>query len=451
MIASVLSVAAFDFFFVRPYYTFAVEDTQYLLTFIVMLITGLVISTLTARVRFQVESARSRERRTAALYAMSCDLVHVASLADLVGMAARHISGVFDADVWLLLPKIRLSRSESIRLQQHGSTHNALGDREQEVARWVFEYGERAGFGTDTLPSSQVLFVPMPAQQQRIGVLGVRTRSRAVLTPDQVRLLETFAGQIALAIVRIKSSEEAQNARLQAESERLRSSLLSAVSHDLRTPLAAIAGASSTLVESNGSLDAKTRRELAVSIYDEVDHLNRLVANLLDMTRLEAGALQIRKEWYSVDDLLGGVLQRLARLLGGREVVVRMQQNMPLVQLDELLIHQVLTNLIENAVRYAPAGSAIEITATLCEGQLSVAVADSGPGLPPDRLDRVFDKFYRAAAAGTRTGAGLGLTICRGVVELHGGRIWAENREGGGAVFRFSLPQPASPPAVPTE
>jgi two-component system sensor histidine kinase KdpD len=448
MIAAILGVAAFDFFFVRPYWTFAVEDTQYVLTFAVMLVTGVVISTLTARVQFQVESARSRERRTAALYAMSRELVHVTSLEGLVESAARHISTVFDAEVYLLLPERPLAGSRSGPLQNCTATVKPLGEREREVADWVFEYGERAGFGTDTLPSSKVLFVPMPVQEHRVGVLGVRTRTRAVLAPDQVRLLETFAGQVALAVVRIQSSDEAQQARLQVESERLRSSLLSAVSHDLRTPLAAIAGASSTLVESNGSLDAGTRRELAVSIYDEAERLNRLVANLLDMTRLEAHALEVRKDWCSVDELVGAVLHRLARLLGGRPVLTHIQPDLPLVQLDELLMHQVLTNLIENAARYAPPDSPIEITAALTDGQLIMEVADRGPGLPPDSLDRVFDKFYRTATAGTRTGVGLGLTICRGIIELHGGQVRAENRAGGGAVFRFTLPLTGVPPEL---
>ena len=236
---------------------------------------------------------------------------------------------------------------------------------------------------------------------------------------------------------------------MQIEAERLRNSLLSAVSHDLRTPLAAIAGASSTLVESDATLDHAARHELAESIYEESERLSRLVANLLDMTRLEGGAMSIRKEWQSIEETVGVVLNRLARQLREHRVETRLDPELPLVPLDELLIQQVLMNLLENALQFAPVGSPIELTAYAGEKEVTISVADRGPGFSPGDEKRVFEKFYRGKVPhGSRSGAGLGLAICRGVVELHGGRIWAENRVGGGAVIRFALPLAGKPPEV---
>ncbi|MBI3467204.1 MAG: sensor histidine kinase KdpD [Planctomycetes bacterium] len=503
MLASVLSVAAFDFFFVPPYLTFRVADTQYLFMFAVMLVTGLVISTLTARVQFQAESARRREQRTATLYAMARDLVHAASLPALGEVVGKHLRGWQDCDVFLLLrssassvPVARPSRSHSFNAKPQAparplsavafssalnenarrkaldraitdvedrpegdvpletllATGEPLEEHERSVAVWVLEHGEVAGFGTSTLPSSRTLFVPLTTSQGRVGVLGVRPRApKRLFTPDELRLLETFAGQIALAIERVRSSEDSQRHRVQLETERLRNSLLSAVSHDLRTPLAAIAGASSTLAESGPSLSEDTREELAASIYAETERLNRLVANLLDMTRLEAGALQLQREWQSLDDLIGGVVNRLSRLLRSREIVTHLPDDLPLVFVDELLMHQVLTNLLENAHRYAPAGLPIEISASVADGQLAIEIADRGTGFAPGEERLIFEKFYRSTHVGPRTGAGLGLAICRGILELHGGWILAENRIGGGAVFHISLPQPAEQPSVPKE
>ncbi len=234
------------------------------------------------------------------------------------------------------------------------------------------------------------------------------------------------------------------------ETERLRSSLLSAVSHDLRTPLSVVTGAASTLLESDESLEGPVRRELLGSILAEAERLNRLVANLLDMTRLEAGALKLHKEWQPLEEVIGAAIARLRRQLEGRPIAARLPADLPLAPMDELLMQQVLVNLLENAAKYTPAGSPIEITARAEDDRLVVEVADRGPGLPPADLERVFDKFFRGSGVSGRPGAGLGLTICRGIVELHGGKIAAENRSGGGAVFRFTLPLGSPPATVPT-
>jgi two-component system, OmpR family, sensor histidine kinase KdpD len=263
--------------------------------------------------------------------------------------------------------------------------------------------------------------------------------------------LEAFAGLIALALERANLEAEADQIRLDIESERMRNSLLSAVSHDLRTPLSAIIGAGSTLLENESSLKTDSRRELVASILDESERLNRLVANLLDMTRLQAGALIVRKQWQPVEEVIGAALGRLSRHLTTHPVTTDIAADLPFVPLDDLLIQQVLVNLLENAVRYTPPGTPIEISAHKEANAVVIEVADRGPGLPPESLDRLFEKFYQAVALKNRTGAGLGLAICRGIVQLHGGTIEASNRPDGGAVFRFTLPIVGEPPEMPKQ
>jgi len=453
MLASLLGVAAFDFFFVPPEWTFAVSDTQYLITFAVMLVTGLVISTLTAHVRFQAASARTREQRTAALYAMSRELVEAHTTQELVAAAVHNIADVFASEVFIMFPDTERRGPVTLTPVPTPNSLAKLTDHDLGVAQWVFDNGERAGRGTDTLPSASSLFVPLRSRGAMVGVLGVRPRSaerKNLLSTDQVRLLETFAGQVALAAERIRSAHDAQEAKLQVEAERLRSSLLSAVSHDLRTPLAAIAGASSTLVDDAG-LDTATRHELAESIFEESERLNRLVVNLLDMTRLDAGALQVRKEWQVVEEVVGVVLNRLARRLQHYRLTTQLAPDLPLVPFDPLLIQQVLTNLLENAMKSTPERGEISLTVSLAGSDVQFDVADRGLGLVPGEEEHIFEKFYRSVRSANSSGVGLGLTICRGIVELHGGKIWARNRPDGGTCLSFTLPRGEMPPLVRVE
>jgi two-component system sensor histidine kinase KdpD len=271
-----------------------------------------------------------------------------------------------------------------------------------------------------------------------------------LLDPEQLHLLESLVNQVALAIERTRLSEEAQKAHVRAETERMRNAILSSVSHDLRTPLAAITGAASSLLEERGQIDPKVRLELSRSIYREADRLDRLLKNLLDMMRIEAGAVQLTKEWHSVDEVVGAALTRLEGRLGDHAINTAFPADLPLVLVDGVLLEQVVINLVENAVKYAPAGSGIDLSASASDHEVVVAVADQGPGIPVGEEARIFDKFYRGRSA-REGGVGLGLTICRGVVEAHGGRIWAENRSGGGALFRFSIPLPDQQPPVETE
>jgi two-component system sensor histidine kinase KdpD len=447
LLASLLSVAAFDFFFVPPYFTFAVSDTQYIVTFAVMLVVAFVISGLAVRIRAQAESARERERRMAALYAMSRELASTRGVQALRQVAARHIAEVFRARVAVLLPQAdgRLAPDEG------DAAHFPMDTSEMAVGQWVHEHGQVAGQGTDTLPGSSGLYLPLIGSRGTVGVLGLRPQDpRPLQEPEQLHQLEAFASQTALAIERARLAEEAEEAQVRAETERLRNSLLSSVSHDLRTPLASITGAASTLLENEARLDAGTRRDLLEALHEEADRLNRLVQNLLEMTRLESGTLQLHTEWHSVEEVVGAALGRFGKALAGRPVSARVPPDLPLVPMDDVLIEQVLINLVDNALKYTPAGSPIEITAEDGVGEVLIAVADRGPGLPPGEERRIFEKFHRAGAAPTVRGAGLGLAICRGIVRAHGGRIWAENRPDGGAAFRFTLPVKEAP-AIMTE
>jgi two-component system sensor histidine kinase KdpD len=447
--AAFLAIALFDFFFVPPRFTFAVSDIRYVLTFAVMLGIALLISGLTLRIREQAETARVLERRTAALYVMSRELAATRGPAELITVAARHLQDTFGVQAQILLP------DGAGRLQIPIGTPPAypIDDKEQSVAQWVFERGRIAGVGTDTLPAAQAYYVPLAASTGAIGVLGVRPADpKRLQDPTVQQLLETFAGQAALALERALLAERTQREQLEIEAERLRTALLSSLSHDLRTPLGAINGAASSLLEEPGALPAATRRDLLQTILEESQRMNRLIGNLLDMVRVESGALQVQKEWQPLEETVGVALLRLQERLREHPVTVKLPADLPLVPLDEVLIEQVFVNLLENAAKYTSVGTPIEISATAADGLVLVDVADRGPGLPPGEENRIFDKFHRAAKDTASGGIGLGLTICRGIVTAHGGRIWAENRPGGGAVFHFTLPLSGPPPlTVPSE
>ena len=447
--AALVSIATFDFFFVPPFYTLAVSDVRYLLTFAVMLVIALLISGLTLRIRAQAESARDRERRTATLYAMSRELAGARGRGELVRVVERHVAESFAAQAQILLP------GDGSRIEIPVGTAPAypIDEKERSVAQWAFDHGRVAGVGSDTLPGALARYVPLVGSAGMVGVVGVRAADpRRLQDPVLQRLLETFAAQAAVALERALVAEQAQHEQVEAEAERLRTALLSSLSHDMRTPLGAITGAASSLLEDGGGLPEAARRDLVRTILEESTRMNRLIGNLLDMIRLESGALQVQKEWQPLEEVVGVALIRLEERLKEHPVTVRLPPDLPLLLMDGLLVEQVFVNLLENAVKYTPPGAPVEIAAAAGEGAVVVDVADRGPGFPPGEEARVFDKFYRVAGATTVAGVGLGLTICRGIVTAHGGRIWAENRPGGGAAFHFTLPLAAEPPAsVPAE
>jgi two-component system sensor histidine kinase KdpD len=311
----------------------------------------------------------------------------------------------------------------------------------------VFERSRTAGVGTDTLPAAQAFYQPLVASGGTIGVVGLRPADpQRFEDPTLQQLVETFAGQAALALERGLLAEQTQREQLEIEAERLRTALLSSLSHDLRTPLGAITGAASSLLETPSGLSDATRRDLLKAILEEAERMNRLIVNLLDMIRVESGALEVQKEWQPLEEVVGVALIRLDVRLRDHPVQVHLPPDLPLVPLDAVLIEQVFVNLLENAVKYTPPGTPIDVSATADGGFVRMEVADRGPGLPPGEEARVFDKFHRAPGIVAQSGVGLGLTICRGIITAHGGRIWAENRAGGGAAFRFTLPLSGAPP-----
>jgi two-component system sensor histidine kinase KdpD len=443
VVAAVLSVLAFDFVFVPPHWTFAVTDTQYLFTFLVMLGVGLLISMLTARIRDQATASRQREQHTSALYRMTEQLASTTGIANLTATAVQHIGDVFQGHVVLMLPhgdrRLVVAATNDPRLGRETS--------ELAVAQWVFENRQMAGRGTDTLPASQSLYLPLVATRGAVGVLGLQNaQTHQLLAPRQRQLLDAFVNQIAIAVERDHLAQEARRAQVQAEAESLRNSLLSSVSHDLRTPLAVITGASSGLLES-GHLTDPGQRDLVKTIHDESNRLTHLVGNLLDITRLESGTVRINRQWHPLEEIVGSALHRLEPVLAGRPISTALPADLPLVPVDGVLIEQVLFNLLENAAKYTPSGTPIDIRAEGDPHKVTVTVADHGPGLAAGEESNVFAKFVRGANAGHQRGVGLGLAICKAIIEAHGGRIWAEKHPANaGAVFRFTLPINGTPP-----
>ncbi|HUJ16515.1 MAG TPA: sensor histidine kinase KdpD [Nitrospirota bacterium] len=446
LFATVLSIAAFDFFFIPPYYSFAVSDVRYFITFLVMFIVSFVISRLTIRVRQQAESARLRERRTAALYSFSRELVRERGTEHLSDIAMKHIGEVFDSQVAILIP------DDQNRLVPTVGGPSAFSPDQQElsVAHWVYEHRQPAGLSTDTLPGAKALYLPLIASGGPVGVVGILPRTPGdTFEPEQFHYIEAFANQTAIAIERSFLGQAAQRALLKAETESLRNTLLSSISHDLRTPLSVITGAATTLLQKDVVLDMSSRTDLVETIREEAERLNRSIKNVLDMTRLESGAIRLNKEWQPLEEIVGVVLERLDDRLQDHPVTVKLQGNLPLIPFDGLLIEQVLVNLFDNAIKYTPKGTPLELSATESFYTVTVSLADRGPGIPPGEEEHIFDKFVRGRASGT--GVGLGLAICRTIINAHGGRIWAENREGGGAVFRFTLSAAGLPPAPKQE
>ena len=442
ILAAILGVAAFNFWFVPPRFTFEVADARYLVTFAVMFVVAIVTGTLTARLREQLASARVRERRTAALYRLSHELVARSLPGEVLAAAVSRIAEVLDARVAVLAP----THADLVVLAGDASLVSTR--TEQEAARRAFDTGE--GAGLEHVGGPGVLHLPLAAGVERHGVVSVAPTIGA-WNPERFMLLRVLVSQTALALERCRLAEEAHVARAQAETERSRSALLSSVSHDLRTPLAAITGAATSLRDGSDRIDETTRRELADMIADEAQRLNRLIGNILDMTRLESGMLRVRREWHSVEELVGAALARLEATLGARPVQVSLPRDLPLVSLDDVLFEQVLSNLIENAHKYSPERLAIDVTAAVDGTHLRLEVADRGPGLPAGEESRVFEKFYRGPNTSGLPGAGLGLAICRGIVETHGGTLSAAPRAGGGTVFTIALPLEGEPPTVERE
>jgi two-component system sensor histidine kinase KdpD len=449
VLAALLSVCLFDFLFVPPQYSFAVSDTQYLITFVVMLATGLIISNLAALGRRQASVARARERRAAELFALSRELAQSRDTTELGAILCRHVLTGIDGAAAVLLPDGEGKVQDPGHFCVRGASEarypvpgNDLG-----IAQWAYDHRQKAGHGTDTLASADAIFLPLNALSRCIGVLALRPKdARQLDVPEQMHLVESLVNQTAIAMERVQLAQTAQAADMQIESEKLRNVLLSSISHDFRTPLASIIGAASTLSAGAGAtLDSAQRHDLTQTVLDEAQRLHRLVDNLLDLTRLTQGPVELKRQWIALEEIVGSVLRRLRIAIGKRPIDVDLPADLPLLHVDEVLIEQLLFNLIENALKHAP-GSAIRIGAEVFRDAVIVSVRDHGPGLPPGEEARVFEKFHRAQTEGAQSGFGLGLTICRVIAEAHGGSIDARNAADGGAEFRITLPRDGEPP-----
>ncbi len=442
-LAAVLSVSAFDFFFVPPRFSFAVSDVQYLLTFCIMLAVGLITGQLTAGLRSQARVALHREERAAALYELARDLSGAVQLDQVVKISDDSIERTFHASAALLLPdaanqlKLASARSEPLAVD--------IG-----IAQWSFDKGQPAGIGTDTLPGSEILYIPLRAPVQPRGILALKARHRRLLKiPEQRQLLDTFAALIAIALERVHYVGVAQAAVVRMESERLRNSLLAALSHDLRTPLTILVGLAESLALTKPPL-SPDQLETAEAIQDEARRMSTLVGNLLDMARIESGEVTLNLQWQPLEEVVGAALDSARSMLKQHQVEVRLPRDLPLVRFDALLIERVLVNLLENVSKYTPPGTHVVLSADVAGDDLKVSVSDNGPGLPVGREEAVFQKFTRGDRESSTPGVGLGLAICRAIVESHHGKIVGVNRPGGGVTFSFTLPL-GLPPAAAEE
>lgn len=433
-LAAVVGVAAFDFFFVPPRFTFAVSDVQYLWTFAALLAVGLITGQLTANLRYQARVSEHREGRAHALYEMARELSAALTTEQVVQIGVRFVEQSFLGKVAIVLADMEE------KLYVAGKQDERAPQADMAVAHWCYDHAEPAGYGTDTLSASAAQYVPLKAPVRIRGVLAIEPSvPRWLLIPEQRRQLQTFCSLIAIAIERVHFVEVARDAVVKMESERLRNSLLSALSHDLRTPLTALVGLSDSLTVSQPPL-SRTQADAAAAIREEATRLSRLVHNLLDMAQLQAGEVRLRREWQHIEEVIGSALRATKTVLGARRIVTTVPLDLPLVQYDAVLIERVLCNLLENAAKYTPPDATVRIEASVREGSLVVTVTDNGPGIPAGKEKEIFEKFMRGMTESAIPGVGLGLAICRGIVEAHKGKIWAERAVEGGARFVFTLP-----------
>jgi len=442
LLAAALSAFSWNYLFIEPRFTLQISRSQDIVLFLLYFAIAIIAGNLAARLRSQEQLARSRAERTTALYALAHEMAAAVDMDDVLRAANSQIAAVFDAETAILL-----ASGETLSPRPHPSGTLTLDDKEFSVALWAFENRKAAGRFTDTLPLATAQFLPLQAADRAVGILGIRTRAADPLSFEQELLLETFASQLALAVERERLNEAAQHNAMLRESERLFTTLLNSISHELRTPLATINGAAGGLLNPQTGGNGETRRQLARDIQDASSRLNRLVANLLDMSRLEAGRLQLKREWCDMGDIIGVAVKRLESYFAGRPLTIDLAPDLPLLQLDFVLMEQVIVNLLDNACSYTPAGAPIAIAAARRGGDVIVTLTDHGPGIAPADIDHIFDKFYRAPSAATG-GTGLGLSIARGLVEAHGGALTAENVRGAGARFTIRLPATDTPPPV---
>jgi two-component system sensor histidine kinase KdpD len=436
LLASVLSVAALDYFFIPPRFTFAVQDIRHIGTFAVMLGVGYVVASLTGRIRAQTRLAVERERHTGALYRLGAALAEGGDAAAIKARAEEHIRLTLGMPALVLLA------------DRNGQLAAApLEPDERGVAQWVLDNGVPAGRGTGALPGARGLFLPMMGSEGPVGVLVLFQEPGKARDPSGLDM--ALAAQLSLALERARLAEERAEARLRADHEQLRNTLLSSVSHDLRTPLGAITGATTSLLDPGPEAAPGDQRMLLLTIHQESCRLERLVNNLLELTKLESGQVQVQKEWVPMEEVVGSAVGRMEEQLGDRQLVLNLRDAW--VPLDPVLLEQVLLNLLDNALKFSPPGSPVEIDGWVLEHQAWLAVSDRGPGFAEGEEETVFEKLHRGSCSALAPGAGLGLAICRGIIQAHGGTIQAANRPKGGAQITLTLPIEGAPPELPLD
>jgi two-component system sensor histidine kinase KdpD len=446
--ATIVEVAAFDFFFVSPRFSFAVGDVQYLVTFSVMLAVGLITAHLTSNLRYQARVSSHRESRSRALYEFARELSSALQTEQIFEITRTFVARTFRAKATLLLPDDAGRLQSTPIASGEPSKIPNMGVLDIGIAQWAFDRATPAGIGTDTLPGSHFFYQPLVAPMRTRGVLAIQPESRRwILIPEQRQQLDTFATLAAIALERVHYIEVAQDALVRMESERLRNSLLAALSHDLRTPLTSLVGLSESLARSKPPL-ASAQQEFANALHEETLRMSNLVSNLLDMARIQSGEVKFNLQWQPFEEVVGSALRASRSFLGRHEAQTRLAHDLPFIHIDAVLIERVLCNLLENATKYTPAGSRIVIAAEVSGQFLEVAVMDNGPGLPLGKEEVIFEKFTRGERESATPGVGLGLAICRAIVEAHGGAIRAAQAPGGGASIVFTLPL-GTPPAMP--
>lgn len=439
---SILSSAVFNFFFIPPLYTFSIAGADEVLAYVTFVVVAVLAGGLAGRVRDQAFDARQRAKTISALYEFSSKLAATKTLDDLLWAVAFQVASAFRCKTVILLPE-----GDRLALRMGYPPDDELDEAERTAALWAWQKGEAAGRGSDTLPTMAWTFRPLKTARGTIGTIGLRFPDGAItLDPDQRRLLDALLDQAAVAVERTLLDRQMAESRMTAETERLRTALLSSISHDLKTPLASIIGSTSSLQVYGDSFSAAARNDLLVTIREEAERLNRFVANLLDITRLESGAIELRRDWVEVGDVIGSAIGRIRAQLGNRKVDLDIPPGMPLIRVDFALFEQTLFNLLDNAAKYAPDGSTIRVSTRVEGAKLIIEVVDNGPGIPESDLERIFDKFYRVKAGDRRAaGTGLGLSICRGFVEAHGGTVSARSPVAAGRGTAFAIRMPIDP------